>query len=42
MDDPSIVNADAEGEGWFLKIKMSAPDEYDTLMSKEEYLSLVS
>ena len=42
IDDPSIVNADAEGEGWFLKIKMSAPEEYDTLLSKDDYLSLVS
>ena len=42
MDDPSIVNSDAEGEGWFLKIKMSNPEEYDTLLTKEEYTTLVS
>ena len=42
MDDPSIVNSDAEGEGWFLKIKMTNPEEYDTLLTKEEYTTLVS
>tara|TARA_B100000214_G_C23922958_1_gene606975 strand:- start:648 stop:1007 length:360 start_codon:yes stop_codon:yes gene_type:complete len=42
LDDPAIVNSDAEGEGWFLKIKISKPEEYDDLLTKEDYISLVS
>ena len=42
LDDPAIVNNDAEGEGWFLKIKISKPEEYDDLLTKEDYISLVS
>ena len=36
-DDPSKVNADPEGEGWFFKIKIKNKSELDSLMSSAEY-----
>ena len=35
--DPTIVSADPYGKGWMLKIKMSAPADYDKLMSADQY-----
>ena len=37
MDDPAMINNDAEGEGWFFKIKLTDLSELDNLMTKEEY-----
>lgn len=34
---PELVNSDPYGAGWMIKVKMSDPAEYDTLMSAEEY-----
>jgi glycine cleavage system H protein len=36
-DEPELVNASAEGDGWFVKIKPSQPAEYDELMDKDAY-----
>jgi glycine cleavage system H protein len=36
-DDPSIVNRDPEGEGWFFKLKLDNPSELDGLMSEAAY-----
>jgi glycine cleavage system H protein len=36
-DDPSIVNSDPEGEGWFFKIKLDNPSELDGLMDEAAY-----
>ena len=36
-DDPAQVNRDAEGSGWFVKIRMSDPGELDGLMDAVEY-----
>jgi glycine cleavage system H protein len=35
--EPAIVNADAEGKGWFLKLRISDPAELEALMSADEY-----
>ncbi len=40
-DDPGKVNADAFGEGWFFKIRMSAPSELDGLMDATSYQSQI-
>ena len=40
-DDPDKVNADAFGEGWFFKIRMSAPSELDGLMDATNYQSQI-
>ena len=35
--DPSLVNTDAFGDGWFLKLKLSDPSEFDDLMDEDAY-----
>lgn len=35
--DPSLVNSDPEGEGWFFKLLLSDNHELSGLMSAEEY-----
>ena len=37
VDDPSIVNSDPMGEGWFFKMKLNDPQDLDKLMDKTEY-----
>ena len=34
---PALVNEDAEGKGWFLKLKVADASELDELMSEQEY-----
>lgn len=34
---PGTVNQDAEGEGWFLKLKVANPAELEELMTEDEY-----
>ena len=41
-DDPALVNGDATGEGWFLKLRMSAPGELDGLMDETAYAEYVA
>ena len=36
-DDPSIVNSDPEGEGWFFKVKLDNPGELDGLIDEGAY-----
>lgn len=40
--EPARVNADAEGEAWFLKLKLSDKSELDGLMDKSAYDSFVA
>tara|TARA_B100000029_G_scaffold509809_1_gene599802 strand:- start:2255 stop:2638 length:384 start_codon:yes stop_codon:yes gene_type:complete len=37
VNDPSKVNADPEGEGWFFKIKIKDKLQLNELMSKDDY-----
>jgi glycine cleavage system H protein len=37
VDDPALVNRDAEGEGWFFRLDVSDPAEFQTLMDDTEY-----
>lgn len=39
--DPSIVNKDAYGEGWLVKVRMFDPAEYDALLSPADYEKLI-
>jgi glycine cleavage system H protein len=41
-DDPSIINSDPEGEGWFFKLKLSDPSELDGLMDEPAYREFVA
>jgi glycine cleavage system H protein len=36
-DDPSVINTDPEGEGWFFKLKLDNPGELDGLMDEAAY-----
>jgi glycine cleavage system H protein len=36
-DDPSKVNGDPTGEGWFFKLTLSQPAEIDDLMDEAAY-----
>jgi glycine cleavage system H protein len=37
VEDPAIVNGDAEGEGWFFKIEIDDPDAFEELMDADAY-----
>ena len=36
-DDPSKVNADPEGDGWFFKIKIKDKNQLNNLMTSDDY-----
>ena len=36
-DTPALVNEDAEGKGWFMKIRLAEPKEVDGLMDAAAY-----
>jgi glycine cleavage system H protein len=40
-DDSSLVNSDAEAEGWFFKLTLSDPSELDGLMDETAYATFV-
>lgn len=35
--NPSLVNDQPYGDGWFFKLKLSAPDEAGSLLSPQDY-----
>ncbi|HEY4044557.1 MAG TPA: glycine cleavage system protein GcvH [Rhodopila sp.] len=37
VEDPSIVNSDAEGEGWFFRIELDDADSFEALMDQDAY-----
>lgn len=40
-DDPSLVNSDPEGEGWFWTMTLSDQAELDRLMDEDAYKAFV-
>lgn len=38
---PEAVNTDAYGEGWMVKVKVSNPDEFASLLDAEKYAALI-
>jgi len=36
-DEPELVNADPEGDGWFLTISINNPEEVEGLMDDNDY-----
>jgi glycine cleavage system H protein len=34
---PGAINEEAEGKGWFFRLRLSSPDELTELMSAEQY-----
>lgn len=41
-DDPSLVNSDPEGDGWFFRITLSDPSELEELMDEAAYEAFVA
>jgi glycine cleavage system H protein len=41
-DDPSLINSDPEGQGWFFKLKLDNPQELDGLMDEDAYRDFVA
>ena len=41
-DDPSLINRDPEGEGWFFKLTLSDPEELTGLMDEAAYREWVA
>lgn len=39
--DPSLVNSDPQGAGWFFKLKLANPGDADGLMDEVAYKELV-
>ena len=37
VDDPALVNTDAEGEGWFFRLTIADPGELEGLMDEASY-----
>jgi glycine cleavage system H protein len=37
VDEPSLVNTDPEGEGWFFKLTLSDTHELNGLMNADQY-----
>ena len=37
LGTPAAINEDAEGKGWFFRLKLSAPEQLNELMSAEQY-----
>lgn len=41
-DEPELVNTDAYGEGWMIKMKIADPSELDALMDAAAYKAAIS
>lgn len=39
--NPALVNHDPYGEGWIVKVKVSDPAEFETLLTPEQYAELI-
>jgi glycine cleavage system H protein len=42
VDEPEIVNEDPYGEGWLVRIRLSAPDELNELHDAAAYRALLA
>jgi len=42
LGDPAKVNDDAMGEGWFIKLRLADPTEFDGLMDAAAYDAFVA
>ncbi len=42
LGEPAKVNADAMGEGWFIKLRLADPKELDSLMDEAAYRAFVA
>ena len=42
VEDPSLVNSDPMGEGWFFKLDSISEGDLDSMMTKEQYDAFIS
>ena len=42
IDEPAMVNTDPQGEGWFFKLRLSDPAQFDALMDDAAYTQLIA
>jgi glycine cleavage system H protein len=42
IDDPSLVNSDPQGAGWFFKLKLANLSDADTLLDEAAYKELIA
>jgi glycine cleavage system H protein len=40
-DTPEKINEDPYGEGWMIKVKLTSPEEAESLLTAEEYRKLL-
>lgn len=40
--EPGRINSDAQGEGWFMKLRLANPKELDALMDEAAYTAYVA
>ncbi|MEE9441570.1 MAG: glycine cleavage system protein GcvH [candidate division Zixibacteria bacterium] len=41
-EDAGIINNDPYGQGWMIKVKISNPDEIDSLLDADQYKELIT
>jgi len=41
-EQPELVNEDPYGEGWIIKVKPNNEDDFETLLSAEEYKKVIN
>ncbi len=41
-DDPALINESPYDKGWIIKIRMTAPEQFDELMDADNYTKLTS
>ncbi|HTV91004.1 MAG TPA: glycine cleavage system protein GcvH [Stellaceae bacterium] len=42
LGNPALVNEDAMGEGWFIKLRLADPKQLDALMDETSYQAFVA
>ncbi|MFC3164221.1 glycine cleavage system protein GcvH [Ciceribacter thiooxidans] len=42
VDDPSLVNSDPQGAGWFFKLKLANPSDAEKLLDEAAYKELIA
>jgi glycine cleavage system H protein len=42
QDEPQLINSDAYGDGWILKIEITNPAQINDLLNSEDYSKLIS
>jgi glycine cleavage system H protein len=42
IEKPELVNSDPHGQGWLLRVRLTAPSEADALLSAAEYDAFIA